>query len=166
MYAIASMAGFCAAHGIWSISDGATLIPLLGYERHDGTRHMKRFAYEDIADGARAGHAALATGHHDWVCAVLVTDAYLHLDTGRVDALLIDAVEYLPTRRNLQLAIPYRPQNDSEGFGVYRPIILETTGFDENGPDHDAFAEAFTAGIDTHERAAAVWSEFRLDESV
>ncbi|RDI68464.1 hypothetical protein [Nocardia pseudobrasiliensis] len=31
---------------------------------------------------------------------------------------------------------------------------------------HDALTEAFTTGIDTREHAAAIWSEFRLDESV
>src|SRR5262249_6500781 len=31
MYEIARMAGFYAAHGVWSVSDGETLNPLLGY---------------------------------------------------------------------------------------------------------------------------------------
>ncbi|MFI5782688.1 hypothetical protein [Nocardia sp. NPDC051570] len=163
MYAIASIAGFCAAHGIWSVSDGATLIPILGYEQHDGTRGMERFLFDDLADSAHAGRAALATGRDEWARAVLVTDAYLHLETGRVDALLVDAVEYLSPRRSLQLAVPYRPQPDPEGFGVYQPKFLDTTGFDE--PNYDALAESFNAGVDSHEHAAAVWSEFRLDES-
>ncbi|MGY2060466.1 hypothetical protein ACW9HQ_36860, partial [Nocardia gipuzkoensis] len=132
--------------------------------QHDGTRGMERFLHEDIGDGARAGHAALTTGRDEWARAVLVTDGYLHLDTGRVDALLLEAVEYFPTRRTLELAVPYRPQPDPEGFGVYRPAILETTGFDEL--DFDALADAFNAGVDTHEHAAVIWSEFRLDESV
>ncbi|MCM6779080.1 hypothetical protein NDR87_36970 [Nocardia sp. CDC159] len=164
MYAIASIAGFCAAHGIWSISDGATLIPILGYEQHDGARGMERFVFDDIADSARAGQTALATGRDQWARAVLVTDAYLHLDTGRVDALIVDAVEYFSSRRSLQLAIPYRPQQDPEGFGVYQPQLLDTTGFDEF--DYDVLAESFNSGVGSHEHAAAIWSEFRLDESL
>lgn len=50
---IAGMAGFFAAHGVWSVSDGATLIPLLGYEQVDGERGMDRLVFDDIADGAR-----------------------------------------------------------------------------------------------------------------
>jgi hypothetical protein len=164
MSEIASMAGFLAAHGIWSVSEGATLVPMLGYEQTDGDRVIERLMFDDVADGARAGQAALADGREGWVRAVLVTDAYLHLDRGRVDALIVDAVEYLPARWSMRMAVPYRPQAASAGFAVYRPKFVETEGFDE--PDYDALADAFFSGVDSHVQAAAVWNAHLLDESV
>jgi hypothetical protein len=161
---IAGMAGFFAAHGVWSVSDGATLIPLLGYEQVDGERGMDRLVFDDIADAARAGQEALEAGRDGRLRAVLVADAYLHLDAGRVDALMVDAVEYLPVRRSLRIAVPYRPRSAPQGFAVYRPRFVGDTGFDE--PDFAALADAFFAGVDSHEQAAAVWNAHLIDESV
>jgi hypothetical protein len=54
MEAATELAGFFAAHAVWSVSDGETLIPLLGYEAGDGMRQLVRLASERIADGALA----------------------------------------------------------------------------------------------------------------
>ena len=44
--AAARLAGFFAAHAIWSVSDGATLIPILAYTTESGERHMERLVGE------------------------------------------------------------------------------------------------------------------------
>ncbi|MGP4026278.1 hypothetical protein [Actinomadura sp. 3N407] len=163
MYETAKMAGFYGAHGVWSVSGGETLVPMLAYGHPDGGQHMDRLVFDDIADGAKAGQDALETGRPDWVRAVLIIDAYLHLDSGKTDALIVDAVEYLPARRSLKMAIPYRPQSSPQGFAVYRPKFLEVTGVGE--PDHAALADSFFSGVDSHEKAAAVWNAHLLDES-
>ncbi|OLT38027.1 hypothetical protein BJF79_28130 [Actinomadura sp. CNU-125] len=158
------MAGFFAAHGVWSVSDGEMLIPMLAYEHPNGDRGMDRLVHDDVADGAAAGQEALRTGRDDWVRAVLVIDAYLNLDTARVDALIVEAVEYVPSRRSLKMAVPYRPQAAPEGFAVYRPKFLEVTGVDD--PDLAPLADAFFSGVDSHEKAAAVWDAHLVDQSV
>jgi hypothetical protein len=157
---MARVAGFFAAHGIWSVSDGETLTPILAHVQPDGTQGMTRLAYDDLGDAARAGQNALKQGRPDWARAALVVDAYLNLDTGRFDALIVDAVEYLPTRTTLKMAIPYRPH--SQGFAVYRPKFIEVNGTD----DYAALAEHFFAGVDSHDQAAAVWNAHLIDESV
>jgi hypothetical protein len=164
MREIARMAGFYAAHGVWSVADGETLIPMLGYVGADGGQGMDRLVFDDVADAARAGKAALEEGRDGRVRAALVVDAFLHLDRGKVDALIVDAVEYGPVRRSLKMAVPYRPQSSSQGFAVFRPKFIEVAGVDE--PDYAALADAFFSGVDSHERAAAVWNEHLLDESV
>ncbi|GAA2097270.1 hypothetical protein [Actinomadura alba] len=163
MYEIAKMAGFYAAHGVWSVSDGETLIPMLGYAHVDGGQGMDRLAFDDVGDAARAGQEALEAGRDGWVRAALVVDAYLHLDAGRIDALIVDAVEYLPAPRSMKMAIPYRPQPSTQGFAVYRPKFIEVTGVDE--PDYAALADSFFSGVDSHEPAAAVWNAHLVDES-
>ncbi|GAA4630430.1 hypothetical protein GCM10023196_055760 [Actinoallomurus vinaceus] len=162
MQKTARMAGFLAAHGIWSVSDGEALIPLFGYQDTNGDRAMDRLVFDDIADAAKAGQEALRTGREDWVGAVLVADGYLRSDARRIDALIIDVVEYLPTRQSMRMAIPYRPQ--PQGFAVYRPKFLEVPGRYES--DQSGLAESFFAGVDSHEQAAAVWDAHLIDQSV
>lgn len=48
------MAGFYAAHGVWSVADGETLIPMLGYVDADGGQGMDRLVFDDVGDAARA----------------------------------------------------------------------------------------------------------------
>jgi hypothetical protein len=60
-------AGYFAAHGIWCVSEGETLIPIMVTTHADGTGNIDRLMYDDVADGARAGKEALAAGHQDWV---------------------------------------------------------------------------------------------------
>jgi hypothetical protein len=43
----ARLVGFFAAHGIWSIGDGETLVPILGYEQPGGIRGMDRLITGD-----------------------------------------------------------------------------------------------------------------------
>ena len=161
MHDIARMAGFYAAHGVWSVSDGEALIPMLGYVQADGKQSMERLVGDDAVG---LGQEAFKAGRDEWVRAVLVVDAYLHLDTGRIDALIVDAADYGPEPRSVKMAVPYRPGTASEGFAVYRPKFVEVAGVDE--PDYAALADAFFAGVDSHKRAAPVWNAHLVDESV
>jgi hypothetical protein len=141
----ARLAGFFAAHGIWSVADGGPLTPLLGYEQTDGGRGMDRFAADDTAEAVRAGQDALQANRRGSVRAVLVTDAYIQLGTGRSDALIAEAVEYGAARQSMTMAIPYRPQSSPHGFAVYRPKFIEVTGVDV--PDYGGLADALFAGV-------------------
>lgn len=66
---------------------------MLAYEHADGERGMDRYAFDDVADGARAAQEALEINELGAVRAMLVADIYLNLDTGRTDALIVEAVE-------------------------------------------------------------------------
>lgn len=162
MIETARLAGFFAAHGVWCVSEGETLIPLLGYLHADGEYGMDRLMFDDYAEGARAGQDALADGDPSWVGAVLVADGYIHLDQGKTDALLIEAVQYGAYRQSLQLAVPYRPAQDPRGFAVHKPKFMNA---DCDDPEFDAMAEAFFVGAASHTEANAVW-DAHLDETV
>lgn len=161
MIETASLAGFFAAHGIYCVSDGESLIPLLGYEDSNGERGIERFVHDDIADGARAAQAALESNKRGWARAVSVADAYINLDTGRTDALIVEAVRYGLTPASMTVAVPYRPAQS--GFAVHRPKFMDITGFDDS--DLGPLAEAFFSGVVSHEEGNAVW-EAHLDETV
>jgi hypothetical protein len=155
MLETARLAGFFAAHGIWNVSDGATLIPMLGYEHESGERGMDRFVSE-LGEAARVGQQRLQENPNGYCRAALVVDAYVHLDAGRIDALIVDAVEYGLRLRSLKMAVPYRPQPSPQGFAVHRPKFIEILGVPKE--DYPALVDAFFAGVDSHDQAAAVWN--------
>lgn len=163
MEGTAKLAGFFAAHGIWSVSDGGPLIPMLCYETADGERGMDRLVADDLAEAVQLGQEALHNNTRSAVRAALVCDAFLNLDTGRTDALVIEAIAYGPEGGSLTLAVPYRPHDSADGFAVHRPKFIELTGVAES--DHEAIGEAFFDGVDSHEEAAAVWNA-HLDPSI
>jgi len=156
MHDTARLAGFFAAHGIWSVSGGETLIPMLGFEQHNGERGMDRLVYGDIGDGARAGLESLRRNDHNAARAVLVVDGYVHLDSGKTDSIIVEAVEYGTSRPSIKVAVPYRPQPSRLGFAVHRPKFLEINGVERS--DYQAMGEAFFEGVDSHQAAAEVWN--------
>jgi hypothetical protein len=149
----ARLAGFFAAHGIWSVSEGETLVPLLGFETPGGDRGMYRFVHDDVAEGARAGQAALADNNDRAARAVLVIDAYVHLSQGRTDALIVRAVDYASGGPSFTMAVPYRPRQ--WGFAVRRPTLTEVVGVPESA--YGDLADAFFSGVFANEAAGAVW---------
>jgi hypothetical protein len=70
--------------------------------------------------------------------------------------LVVEAVEYGPQSRSLKIGVPYRPQPNPGGFAVHRPKILQVTGVAES--EAPVLIEAFLAGVDSHERAAPIWT--------
>lgn len=160
MIETARLAGFFAAHGVWCVSEGETLIPLLGYQHTDGEYGMDRLMFDDFAEGARRGQDALADGDPSWVGAVLVVDGYIHLEQGKTDALIVEAVHYGPHRQSMQVAVPYRPAD--HGFAVHKPKFMD---IDCDDPNLAPLAEAFFVGAASHTEANAVW-EAHLDETI
>jgi hypothetical protein len=153
--ALARLAGFFAAHGIWSVSTGETLIPLVGLEKSDGTRELVRFASEDgVAQGKRLV-AELREGR-----AAAVYDARITLPTGKTDALLVEARDGASGAAFL-MAVPYRHASDARGFAVHRPKFLEIPA----GTSAASIGEAFFAGVDAHTKAAECWNA-HIDESI
>ncbi|UWZ38613.1 hypothetical protein Drose_10455 [Dactylosporangium roseum] len=156
MYELVRLAGYFAAHqvrNIRNLSDGETLFPMLGYEHADHGRGMTCFVGE-------VGREVLAANEQGARRAVFVVDGYITLDAGKFDALVIEAVEYGPGGASLTIAVPYRPPASPGGFAVHRPKFFELVGVDRAG-----LREAFLAGVDTHDQAAAVWHT-HLDDSI
>lgn len=162
MEAAAKFAGFLAAHAVWSVSDGETLIPLMGTETPDGKRKMDRFVADRIEQGVREGQDRLNRNSAGATRAALVYDGFITLPTGKVDALLVDIREYGPPSSSLLMAVPYRPASSPQGFAVHRPKFLSSSGTE---PDYQKVGSAFFEGVDSHDKAAPVWSR-HLDESL
>ncbi|TKB68343.1 MAG: hypothetical protein E8D47_02470 [Nitrospira sp.] len=162
MNSVAKLAGFFAAHAVWCVADGETLIPLMGFETSDGKRQMHRFMAERIEQGVQDGQARLASNPDRATLGVLVYDGFVTLATGKTDALFVDMRDYGSPSRSVLMAVPYRPASSPQGFAVHHPKFVSFAGPE---PDFQAVSEAFFQGVDSHEKGAPIWSQ-HLDESL
>ena len=157
----AELAGFFAAHAVWSVSDGETLIPLVGFESPDGKRQMTRIIAERLEEGAARGKDWLARNQVGAARAVLVFDGYITVGTEKTDALHITIRDYAQRDVEITIAVPYRPARHAGGFAIHRLKLLGVKGAEA---DRDSIIAAFRAGIAKHEQGSKIWNRF-LDES-
>ncbi|MEU6148658.1 hypothetical protein ABZ816_01520 [Actinosynnema sp. NPDC047251] len=160
MIETAMMAGHIAAHGVWSVSEGETLIPILAHQTADGERTLSRYLLDDLGEAARAAQDALYSNENDAVRAVIVIDTFLHSDDGKVDALVVEAVLYGPSPVTMRVAVPYVPLTETTSFAIHRPRFLDLVGLDN--PDFDELSDAFFQGVNSHEQAAAIWTAHEI----
>jgi len=158
--ATCSLAGYFVAHGMWSVSDGCVVLPMIAHEGPGG-RGFQRFFGDDLIAGARQASEWLDENPDAATRAVLVLDGYADIDGQRHDALIARAVEYGPPRRSLHIVVPYRPKH--QGFAVHSPRFGGAEGLSE--VDLDALGKAFFHGVVSHAAASPIWTA-ALDESV
>ncbi len=163
MITAARLAGFFAAHAIWSVSDGGSLIPMLAYTGGESDeRKMERLVAEQDVASVEMGKERLATNRMDASDAVLLYNAHIGLQEGKFDAVIVEMRAYFSPDSEAVLAIPYT-RTDSGAFHVHKPKLLDWENCDDF--DIDAAMEQFFAGVDEHAEGAKVWSA-ALDESV
>jgi hypothetical protein len=160
MILAAELAGFFAAHAVWSVSDGAALIPMLAYTTGDGKRNMERLVGEMKAM-VELGRKKLDDNPMDANDAVLLYDGYLTLDGKKIDTIFVEARAYFMPGARMMLGIPYTPPASGK-FRVYKPKLLEWQDCDDI--DQQAALKVFFDGVDAHEQGAAVWNA-ALDQS-
>ncbi|HVV98941.1 MAG TPA: hypothetical protein VHB77_01305 [Planctomycetaceae bacterium] len=161
MITACELAGFCAAHAIWCVSDGETLIPMLAHATADGEREMHRFAADDLRTAVETGKRRLADNEMDAGDAALLYDGFITLGNDRLDAVIIDIRCYAFPDAEAAIAVPYTPQSSGE-FRVHKPKLLtwrNCVDFDQR-----TALQAFFNGVGEHEPGSKVWS-VSLDES-
>jgi hypothetical protein len=155
------LAGFFAAHAVWSVEDGETLVPIYAYYK-DGQRHMERVEAERLEDAVRIGQEALAANTANATSAVLIYDGYLTFDGRRSDALFVELRAYGTSPVEARLAIPYQPHSDTARFTVYKPKLIALP--EDLQEQMGEFLEAFWKGVDSHEQGSKSWNA-HIDQS-
>ncbi|MBN8613250.1 MAG: hypothetical protein J0L92_21840 [Deltaproteobacteria bacterium] len=158
MIELVHMTGFLAAHAIWSVSSGETLIPMLGRERTGGQRDLVRFATPELGEGVARAKQTLDAPEPGVARSVVVYDGRITLPTGKIDAVICEGRDHAGGA-SLVVAVPYRHASSANGFAVHRPKFLEAT---DASP---ATLDAFFVGVDSHSAAAPVWTR-HLDQSL
>ena len=158
----ARLAGFIAAHAIWSVSDGEVLVTMVGSEAGDGQRKLDRILTERIEESVVQGREQLLKNPQHAARAALAFDGYVTLPDGKTDAVFIEAREYSASgAQPFEIAIPYRSAKAAGGFAVYRPKLVKVP---PDMTDCNALLDAFWHGVDSHTKAAEVWNA-HIDQS-
>ena len=158
MEAAFEMAGYFAAHAVWCVSDGETLIPMFVVEDAEGERHLTRVEDHELTDAVRAAREQFESSEGVPYAAVLY-DGYLTLRGERLDAIFVEVADHGSGAR-ASLAIPYRHAAQPDGFAVFRPKFLALP----ESADAKALGTSLFRGVAQHEKGAAVWTRC-LDES-
>ena len=160
MEQVVELAGFFAAHAVWCIADGETLVPILAFQREDGEQEFRRLEGEELQVVVAQGKEWLTTNPEGVARAVLVYDALIPLPSGKTDCLMLEVRSYGPNPQSLSIALPYRHAQKAAGFAVHRPK------FTNHGDKAEVslLGEAFFRGVAQHAKGSAIWST-HLDES-
>jgi len=152
----ATLAGYFAAHAVWSVSEGETMVPLLAFEKFNGTREMTRLENPDAGEAVKAGHEWLQSNPEAALRAVLIFDGYVTRESGeRTDALIIEARLYGKEPGSFTMTVPYRDAKHRKGFLVYRPSVEQMS---DAQTDIAELSHAFFRGVNQHRQAAPVWA--------
>jgi hypothetical protein len=155
------LAGFFAAHAIWSLSDGDGFIPMLAYTDADDKRNMTRLVFDNERDAVELGRQRLAANEMDANDAVLLFDGRIPLGNSKVDAVILELRCYFSPDSEAMIAVPYTPKSSGR-FLVHRPKLVDWKNCDDF--DQAAAFESFWQGVEEHEEGSKIWSS-AMDES-
>jgi hypothetical protein len=148
-------AGFFAAHSVWCVSTGETLVPILAYQTVVGERRMMRIGLEELTDAVALGQKKLAENSMESQTAVLIYDGYANFENGKFDALMIEVRDYDNPSTDALVVFPYEHASTG-GFQVHQPRLVFDNSLDL-GTQEDSL-QSFANGIETHpEGSRAVW---------
>ncbi|SRR5258705_218838 len=155
------LAGYFAAHGIWCVAEGETLVPILAFQRGNGAQEFRRIEGHELQEAVAQGKEWLDSNPENVSCAVLVYDAFVPLPSGKTDCLMLEVRSYTSAPQSLSIVLPYRKAGKPGGFAVHRPKFVSSQ--EEQGTVSD-LGETFFRGVAQHEKGSVVWNG-HLDES-
>ncbi len=162
MITATKLAGFFAAHAIWCVAEGDTLIPMLAYTTERGENKMDRIvADNDLAKAVAWGQEKLNSNPMDANDAALLYDGRITTEAGKLDAIIIEIRAYFAPGAEAVFAVPYTPKQTGKLL-VHKPKLVAWNNCEDFSVD-DALG-AFFEGVADHEKGSEVWNA-HLDES-
>jgi hypothetical protein len=166
MITAAKLAGFFAAHAIWCVSDGETLIPMLGYTNAKNERTLVRLVVgsgdaEDLAASVALGKQKLQSNDIDANDAALLYDGYITLEKEKAEAIIIEIRAYFSPSSEAVIAVPYTPRASGK-FLVHKPKLVAWKDCEDF--DIGVTLRSFFDGVIEHEKGSEIWQE-SLDDS-
>lgn len=159
---ILNMAGEFASHGIWSVSTGDILVPIVGYLNSDNSKKMERLAMGSV-EAMVLGDQKISNLDADKVGAVFIKDAMVTLETGKTDALIIDIRFADDSNKKMAFILPYRNANHADGFAVHRLKLSQMDGISQE--EIETLTEAFFDGLESHPQGGKIWNEKYVDQA-
>ena len=110
MILASELAGFFAAHAVWSLSESDSFSPLFAYTTEDGEKKMERLV-GDLPAAVEHGRQRLEGNEVDAIDAVLLYDARIPADNEKLDAVVIEMRSHCFPWAKATIAIPYSPKS-------------------------------------------------------
>lgn len=161
MITASELAGFVAAHAIWSVSDSDGLIPMVAFTTQDGERKLERLVFDDAGTAVEHGQRRLEEDPFNADDGVLAYDGRIPVEGGKLDAIILEMRCYAFPWATAVIAVPYTPHSSGQ-FRVHKPKLVEWHECDDF--DIDSAFDSFFYGVDSHEEGARGWNE-SLDQS-
>ncbi len=146
MNTVFETAGKFAAHAIWCVSDGSTLVPMF-IANQNGESTMHRIATATLEQAVTIGQGWLETGkiaeqNEQLSSAALLYEIRLTLGKEKMDAIAIDIRDYAHPESKATLCIPFTPKKGPMGlfgkFKVHRPKMTKWENCDQFKTDETA----------------------------
>jgi hypothetical protein len=161
MITASELAGFFAAHTVWTLSEADTFDPIVAFTTEDGKRQMMRLVGLETPAAVEFGRKQIAENPEITGDAVLLFDGRITGDDGKLDAIIIEMCCHAFPSARAVVAVPYTPHRPGP-FRVHRPKVLRWENCDDF--DLDAAFGAFFEGVAAHEQGSEIWKD-ALDES-
>jgi hypothetical protein len=155
MKRLMELAGFLAAHGMWSFDEDGALTPFAGYEMADGARGLVRFLDATLEAGIENGRAYIEHNFQQATMAVMVSDGFYAAEGTQIRALIVEGRKYGDEPGSLAIAVPYRSPEGAAPLDILFPELLQ---FVWGGEGFDLL-DAFFEGLESHGPAAEYWQE-------
>jgi len=162
MIETALFAGFLSAHAILSVFDGETLTPIYGYINQNNEKTIERLTSDSLVAGVKAGQEKLNLNPYNARLAVLIYDGRITIETGKIDALIVEARSYGGHGSFIIMAIPYSPSKILKEFSIHKVQIMDMSEHLKN--DVEELMNKFFDGAKEHEDGAKVWTQ-HLDKT-
>jgi hypothetical protein len=129
------LAGFLAAHALWSACKGEQLIPTYGFVDENGERQMDRLVADSLVGAVTLGGQRLSQNAEGAARAGFVFSGSLPIGKGEYDALIVELRAYSKPSAKVVLAIPYSPKTNSTAFRIHKLKIVEWSNCDDFDKD-------------------------------
>jgi hypothetical protein len=150
------LAGFCAAHALWSLYESGTFTPMFAYTNANNERSMERLVAQDFRESVELGKRKLASNEIDANDAVLLYGGQITTGAEKREAIVIEIRAYFMPSAELTIAVPYAPKSSGK-FVVLRPQVVtwkKCEDFTRNSISHEFFS-----GVQEHEIGSKIWRE-------
>ncbi len=157
MMTACELAGFVAAHAVWSLADDGAFTPMLAFTLQDESRTLERLAFADVREALEHGRRRLKDDPFSAGDGVFAYNGLIDTGGEQFDAVILEIVAYWLADSGATVAVPYTPATPgpTNRFRVHQPHLLEWHGCEDFGKD--AMLRAFYEGVDSHSEGAKVW---------
>lgn len=158
------LAGYFAAHAIWCVEDGDTLVPIFAYKTPEFERASERLVVltEDQSAYVEFLLQRISTNSKNAEVAVILFDTKVPINNRNVNAISLEMRCYQIPDFKVSIAIPYQPKKWLFGrFTVLTPNVSVSNT--KVIPNLHEELRAFTDGIRQHPKYSKFWSNRDLD---